>query len=252
MEEITSIKHPFFVQARECRTLQGQRKHSSFLVEEDLVLDLLTSSYSVTAIFFSDKRWEKELPPSIPSYKINQGMMKKLYPTGKTPTLVALCQQKALSLESFATKKCLVALEALQDPGNVGTMLRTCEAFGIEGAIIITEDVTQMYNRVTVKSARGSFFRQDFCLTSLKDFLSFAKKHSFSILSTSPHGDTLCKTSLTPSAPHIIVFGNETSGISAKMEEHTDTLVTIPMVGKIESLNVSVAAGIVLYSLTQQ
>ncbi len=245
MPSISSIKHPLFEELRSLRTIQGQQALSKFLVEEELIHDAIKAGYQIEHVFTVNKDLYSD---KVPHYQINQGMMRKVYSQGRPPKAVAVCRAKFASLEEFKKKQFLVILENIQDPGNLGTMLRTCEAFGVEGVIIIGNDLTHLYNRITVRSAMGALFRLQISQADQSIVEDFLKENNHELIVTSPHaGQALNKAQLK--RPVVVAFGNETDGVSPEMMKLATHAVSIPMAGSIESLNVAVCCGVVLYSL---
>lgn len=246
MIEIDSIKHPAFLQLRDLRTIKGQKNLNRYLVEEELITEAIEAGASVKQIFTTDP--SHPLFPSIEIYRINPGLMRKIYPQGRPPKSVAICEAHLNSLLSFEGKKSLVILEGIQDSGNLGTILRTCEAFGIEGVVIASNDLTHLYNRVTVRSSMGAIFRLSFCFANIGELSIFFKDHLYEVIATSPHAPEAIE-SICIQKPFAVMFGNETDGLTREMAKLANRQIAIRMVGKMESLNVAVACGIILHAL---
>jgi TrmH family RNA methyltransferase len=142
----------------------------------------------------------------------------------------------------------LLILDAIQDPGNVGTIVRTAAAFGVTATICLPGTV-DLWNAKVVRSAMGAQFHHS-CLVSTWDELdSFRRQQSISIWAADASGDPL--HGLRPPARLGIVVGNEGAGLSALSRAHAERLVALPLSRDVESLNVAVAAGILLYELRQ-
>lgn len=140
-------------------------------------------------------------------------------------------------------------LEDVQDPGNVGTLIRTADAAGFDG-VIISDKTADIYNAKTLRSMQGSHFHLPISRGNLLAVVNEAQSVGIPVLAT-----TLSTTSVSyktlPNLPHfLLVMGNEGQGISENMAEQADYLVHIPMAGQAESLNVAVAGGIVMFALT--
>lgn len=137
-------------------------------------------------------------------------------------------------------------LEDIQDPGNVGTILRTADAFGYD-TVLRTEKTASFWNDKVIRSSMGAIFRlrlEDVRTETLAVFRS----RGGAVYGTSPRGGY----PIRPTAKHILVLGNEAQGMSAAMCAQCDDVFSIPMPGRAESLNVAVAAGVLMYELTKE
>ena len=143
-----------------------------------------------------------------------------------------------------------IALDGIQDPGNLGTILRTVDSVGLT-QILVSKDTADCYNPKVVRSTMGAIFRVKVIeCENLEDTLKEIKKHKFSIITTSLQ----TKNSIydIKYRKDVIVIGNEANGISENIQKLADKKLKIPMIGKTESLNASVATGIILYEYVRQ
>lgn len=149
-------------------------------------------------------------------------------------------------------KSCtVVVLESLQDPTNVGAVLRIADAVGAF-AVLYTKGTADPYAPKAVRASAGSILRVPVLpIASVADAYPWLKKHGFQIVVTVPHGSENCFTA-TYNERVAIVVGNEARGVSTEAKTMADLLVTIPMVGRIPSLNVAVATGVLLYELLRR
>ena len=144
---------------------------------------------------------------------------------------------------NIVTSGLVVALDDIRDPGNLGTIIRLCDWFGIE-QIICSEQTVDVYNPKVVQATMGSISRVNISYVNLENYLL---KSDVPIFGTFMDGDTIYNTNLPNEA--IIVFGNEANGISENIEKIITQKITIPRFGKVqatESLNVATATAIVL------
>lgn len=144
----------------------------------------------------------------------------------------------------------IVILDQVQDPGNLGTILRTVDSIGLK-QIIVAPGCGDIFNPKVVRSTMGAIYRVKIIeIQEMQKTLDEIKKHKFKIVSTSLKTDkSIYDIKYTKSA---IVIGNEANGVSKEVIAASDELVKIPMIGKTESLNASVATGIVLYEYVRQ
>jgi len=140
----------------------------------------------------------------------------------------------------------LLVLDALQDPGNVGTIIRTAAAMGVTATFSLPGTV-DLWNAKVVRSGMGAHFHHP-CLSGTWDELdSFRRELGLSIWGADAAGESIER--LTPPPRLAIVVGNEGAGLSSLSRSHADRLVALPIAAPVESLNVAVAAGILLYAL---
>jgi TrmH family RNA methyltransferase len=144
--------------------------------------------------------------------------------------------------------KSYILLEDIQDPYNVGTIIRTADAAGIE-CIVTSSKTADIYNEKVLRGSMGSVFHVPIIQTdSLLEFVKVLKINRTLVIGTSLNGDSLW-THKPVTVPFAVVFGNESKGMSEEMLNLCDERYQIPIMGKAESLNVSVAAGIVIFDL---
>ena len=144
----------------------------------------------------------------------------------------------------------ILALDGIQDPGNLGTILRTADSIGLK-QIIVTKDTVDAFNSKVVRSTMGAIFRVKIIETpDLVQSIKEMRKHHFKLMVTSLQTDNSIYD--IEFNKKIIVIGNESNGVSKEIQDMADEKAKIPMLGKTESLNASVAAGIVMYEYVRQ
>lgn len=144
----------------------------------------------------------------------------------------------------------LILLDHLEDPHNLGAIIRTAEAAGVDG-IVIPKNRSVMVNATVVKTSAGAINNMKIALvTNLKQTIEFLKQKGFWIVGTDMEGTDFEK--IDYAGKIAIIIGNEGSGMSRLVKESCDFIAAIPMKGKINSLNASVAAGIMIYEAIKQ
>jgi len=159
--------------------------------------------------------------------------------------IVAVIQKEEVGLPELHQGKYLF-LEDVQDPGNVGTMIRTADAAGFTG-VIVSDKSADIYSLKTLRSMQGSHFHLPIYRMPLVSFVEEAKKSNLPILATTLSRESKDYRELSSLENFVLVMGNEGQGISSVMAESADQLVHIGMKGRAESLNVAVAAGILMF-----
>ena len=144
----------------------------------------------------------------------------------------------------------IVELDGIQDPGNLGTILRTIDSVGLN-QVIVSKKTADAYNPKVVRSTMGAIFRVNIIESeNLLNTLKNAKKHHYKIAATSLETNTTIYD--IDFNKKILVIGNEANGVSKEILDYADEKIKIPMLGKTESLNASVATGIVLYEYVRK
>ncbi|MCA9709342.1 MAG: NshR/TsnR family 23S rRNA methyltransferase, partial [Myxococcales bacterium] len=141
----------------------------------------------------------------------------------------------------------IVVLEGVSISGNVGAIVRTARALGAGGLVLLGDDPIDVYDRRLIRASRGHVFSLPVVACDTPALLGFCRQHGLGVLVTTPHADTPIERIATLPQRLAVVFGSEKRGCSAELLEAATLRVAIPMVPEVESLNVSAAAGIVLF-----
>jgi TrmH family RNA methyltransferase len=144
--------------------------------------------------------------------------------------------------------KC-VALVSPQDPGNVGTILRTLDAVDAD-ALFLLDGGVEPYHPTVVRSSMGTLFWKPVVQASFDEFVAWARSGNYQLIGTSAHGDVEYQTFI-PDLSWVLVLGNEQKGLSAVQTSACAVTVSLPMKGRVSSLNLAVAAGVLLYQFAQ-
>lgn len=247
IEEITSLKDERIQLAKSVNSQKGRIEKQKFLIEGVEAIDwAIDSEIRLDFILISNKLKEiEERYFHHTIYKASEGLLKKVTETNYIVPVIAIGNIKK---ETANSDFCIV-LDNLNDFGNIGTIVRTCHAFGI-GNIISTRPDFDLFQKKTVDASRGRVFS-----TNLKTFknpaetIKYLKEHDFQIVTTSPRGTQLQSLVKLKDKPVALVVGNETNGASEEFMNNADITVQIPMYSEVESLNVGVATGISIYEL---
>lgn len=164
--------------------------------------------------------------------------------------IMAIVEKEAENIEIDFTQDIIVVLDDVQDPGNLGTILRTIDSIGLT-QIIVSKGTADAYNAKVVRSTMGAIFRIKIIeVDNLKETIKKIKKHHFKLMVTSLQTENSIYN--IDFNKKIIVIGNEANGVSQEIQEMADERAKIPMLGRAESLNASIATGIVLYEYVRQ
>jgi RNA methyltransferase, TrmH family len=242
---IHSAKNPQVKQWKKLHTKKERENTGTYLVEGfHLVEEALKAENVVVELIISE---DVDIPPrmdygSIPVTQINKEVIKELSETETSQGIFAVCKQ---SNPEIAEAKSYLLLDAVQDPGNLGTIIRTADAAGID-AVIVGNGSVDIYNSKVLRSAQGSHFHLPIIRGDLSEWIHKLKVSNIPIYGTALENGTVY-SNVSPSDSFAIMLGNEGNGIQTELLNQTDQNLYIPIYGQSESLNVSVAAGILLY-----
>ena len=164
--------------------------------------------------------------------------------------IMAIIEKNAQNAKIDYTQDIIVVLDDVQDPGNLGTILRTVDSIGLN-QIIVSKGTADAFNSKVVRSTMGAIFRIKIIeVENLAQVIKEMRKHHFKLMVTSLQTENSIYD--IKFNKKIIVIGNEANGVSKEIQEMADEKAKIPMLGKTESLNASVAAGVVMYEYVRQ
>lgn len=246
MERITSLKNPKVQGWKALKERKGRRESGCFLVEGfKMVEEALASSFTVEAVL-AQEECLAALPahPDCPVYLLPAGVLAAVCDT-KTPQGVAAVVRMA---QRPAQGGRLIALDGVQDPGNVGTILRTADAAGLDGAIL-SEQCADVFGPKTLRATMGSVFRVPVSVTDdLPGCLRALRQEGYSVLSSQLDGEPFYRRDGVGER-FCLVIGSEGNGVSDAVKAEATHRLKLPMRGGAESLNAAVAAGIMMYDL---
>ncbi|MBP6016314.1 MAG: RNA methyltransferase [Candidatus Promineofilum sp.] len=193
---------------------------------------------------------EKAAAAHIPVYAVAAEVMASIADKDNPQGLLAVVGQQHARLDecSAVTHPWLVALVNPQDPGNVGTILRTIDAVGASGLVLL-EGGVDPYHPAAIRASMGTLFRVPVVSTSFTIFAGWARDQGYRIYGTSARGRSDYRQVGVYSAPLVLLLGSEREGLSAGQAAVCDDLLRLPMHGHVRSLNLAVAAGVFLYAM---
>ncbi len=166
--------------------------------------------------------------------------------------ILAIVRQRHINLEDEALKGFHfgMALVSPQDPGNVGTILRSLDAAGADGLFLLDGGVDS-YQPSSVRASMGTIFWKPIVEVSFEDFNRWRRAKGFDLIGSSAHAETDYRTFKRSSRPTILLMGNEQKGLSPEQMTACDASLSISMKGRASSLNLAVAAGILLFAIAE-
>lgn len=227
---------------------QKKYRKSAYLIEGwHLFEEAVQAGVTIEKIFALES-YRDQLAAFPQTVWVSEDILLDLADSQTPQGIVAVVQKEEVEEADFSQGKFLF-LEDVQDPGNVGTIIRTADAAGFTG-VIVSEKSADIYSLKTLRSMQGSHFHLPIYRMTSQALLEESKKAAIPVLATTLSKDSVDYRELPPIENFVLVMGNEGQGISPLMVESADQLVHISMKGQAESLNVAVAAGILIFHLS--
>jgi TrmH family RNA methyltransferase len=238
---------------RELRTKKGRRERKQFVVEGSTMLEEALAAGLVPVALYVIEQSIEALPASAAglgeTFLVPERAMAKLSLLETPPGILAVFAQPSSDLEELLGRgEALLLLAGVGDPGNAGTLLRTAEIFGMRGAIFTT-DAVEPFNPKVARATMGAIFRMKLALADPGEVADAARRHGFTIVAAE-RGGTPLPGFVFPKRS-LIAIGHERHGLAKSLPGY-DVAVGIPQRGEGESLNASIAGGIILYAFAQQ
>jgi TrmH family RNA methyltransferase len=252
---ITSLSNPQAKQIRALRQRKGRALSGLFVVEGlhpvgeaieagwdiDSILyapDVLTSSFANALLVHNASK----LQPV--SHEVMDALADKENPQG----ILAIVHQRRVALSEISQVRRAVGMVAPQDPGNVGTVLRTMDAVDAH-ALILVDGGVDPYHPTSVRASMGALFWKPVVQVSFAELLTWSGSHEMHLVGTSAHAEIDYRR-FAPVEPWLLLLGSEQKGLSPDRLAACEAAISLPMRGRASSLNLAVAAGILLYQFT--
>jgi len=248
MEKLSSRRNPLCQHIRNLGTDRSYRnKHGEFLCDgKKLLEEALKNDTTVTNVLTASLP-ELPLPLETRVYLCERSLINALSPLKNSQDTLFTCAMQASDADDYAPGT-HVLLDAVSDPGNVGAIIRTANAFGVNSVMLFGE-CADVYNPKTIRGTMGAIFRQKTVSMSLPS-LEALKNKGFVIIGSAPEsGGTIVTKASFDNA--IIAIGNEGRGLSEQIEKLCDDMVRIPIAPECESLNAAVAAAILIWEASK-
>ncbi len=179
---------------------------------------------------------------------VSEQVMELLANKDNPQGIMAVVHRKLTRLDDLKSVRVGAAVVSPQDPGNIGTILRTLDAVDAD-ALFLLDGGVDPYHPTSVRASMGTIFWKPIVQTSFNEFMDWSRRGGYQRIATSAHADQNY-LELKPASPWILVLGSEQKGLSAEQIKACDASVSMPMRGRASSLNLAVAAGVLLYQFT--
>ncbi|WP_010099082.1 TrmH family RNA methyltransferase [Ornithinibacillus scapharcae] len=242
---LTSVKNDKVKGWKKLHNRRDRMKSNTFLIEGfHLIEEAIASNWQIEEIIIKENVTVPEWVTSLPVVEVSENVFQHISQT-KTPQGIAA----VVHFKQFndITGDYVLLLDRIQDPGNLGTIIRTADAAGFD-AVILGEGTVDVYNDKVIRSTQGSIFHipviQDNLIERIDDLKNDGYRIWASALTNSKDYHSIKATSKIA-----LIMGNEGAGIQEQLLNMADEMIKIPIYGKAESLNVSIAAGILMYHI---
>lgn len=259
---ISSFSNPLIKKIRKLREKKYREEWDQFFVEgSKFVGEALTEKWAIDQVVYAPElikgnfgvRLLGQLKKKTKIFEeVTPEIFNHLVSKESIQGIAAVCRKRHLLIDSLKVEPgdLWIALDEVQDPGNLGTILRTSDSVGARG-IILLDHSTDQYDPAVIRASMGALFSQKIYACSLTEFEVWKRKNQIPVIGTSG-SSSVNYHSFMYTFPMVLLMGSERQGLSAEHLKVCDTVVKIPMVGKSDSLNLAIATGIVLYEIFNQ
>jgi TrmH family RNA methyltransferase len=259
MKQLTSAQNPFIKSLVQLQEKAKARKHSgTFLIEGLREIELaVKGNYELETILFlpelvTAQQISKLTNNQVGVIEISKEVYQKLAYRDTTEGILAVAKTKSLQLADLKLPKnpLILIMEAIEKPGNIGAVLRTCDAAKVD-AVLIANPKTDLYNPNIVRSSVGCLFTNQIATGTTEEIIDFLLKNKINFYSATLQNSTSYHTQ-NYTTPTALVVGTEATGLTQLWRQKATQNIIIPMQGEIDSMNVSVAAAILIFEAKRQ
>lgn len=237
---ITSINNQTIKELDKLKQKKYRDLEQKFLIEGEHLVEEAEKSGVLEKIILLEN---SEYPSKLEKIYVSKSVMKKLSSLDTPPNIIGVC--KMLSRKELGKK--VLLLDDIQDPGNLGTIIRSSVAFNVD-SIVMSLNTVDLYNPKVIRSTQGMIFKINLIKDDLGQVIEKLKSKNIPIYTTNVNGGENIKN-INSTDSYGLIMGNEGNGVKDEISTLADRKIYIPMNSKVESLNVSVAASILLYEL---
>jgi len=260
VKEVTSLANPIIKDIKALSLKKARDESRTFMAEGlKLVIDALDRGWTIRTLVYAKAGKGKPMVEKVAArtvaagglvLEVSEKVMSSITRRDNPQMVAAVFEQRWTALKDILPKgsETWIALDRVRDPGNLGTIIRTADAAGASGVILVG-DCTDPFSLETVRATMGSMFALPLVKTTPADFLKWKKSIDARLVATHLAGAVDYRTIDYKSKPVILMMGNEQSGLPDDLAEAADKLARIPQVGMADSLNLAVATGVMLFEV---
>jgi len=248
---IESAQNKIFKEAVSLKEKKFRDESGFFLVEGEKQVSEITKEWNIKYLLVSSA-YKRKTVENTTSFIISEKIFGRIVSAVTPQGIAAVVEKKKFDADEILRRNgFFVILEKISDPGNLGAIIRSADAFGAK-AVFVSSQSADIYSDKTMRSTMGSFFHLPVIAeVSMQEIIALMKKNKIPVLAASLNAKKML-SECNFSAKSAFIIGNESAGISAETEKSVDTLFKIEMPGKAESLNAAIAASIVMYEIADK
>lgn len=259
MEVISSTQNPKVKLLLQLQQKSSERRKAGLFVVEGRreLMHCLEAGFEIDTVFWCPSvevgtEPMPQLPEGVRVFEVSKAVYEKMAYRDSTEGIVAEVRTRLLALADLQLPESplVVVLERVEKPGNLGAVLRSADAAGVD-AVIVCDPLTDLYNPNLIRSSVGGIFSVPCVACTSEECIAFLKQRGIQIL-TAQLQDSHLYYDTDMRRPTAIVMGTEATGLTPQWRQAADAHIRIPMLGKIDSLNVSVSAAILMYEAVRQ
>ena len=258
VKEVTSLANPIVKDIKALMNKKAREETGSFIAEGlKLIIDALELGWTIRTLIYSKAAKGKPLVEKVAAKTVASGglvlevsekVMASIVRRDNPQMVAGVFEQRWRPLADVKPKKgeTYVALDRVRDPGNLGTIIRTADAVGASGVILVG-DCTDPFAVETVRATMGSVFAMPVSRVTVDEFIAWRKGAGVNVVATHLAGSVDYRTVDYAQKPVVVLMGNEQSGLPEELATKADTRVRIPQEGRADSLNLAIATAVMLY-----
>ena len=260
VKTISSLQNPFIKQLVQLKEKSKLRKQTGlFIIEGKREVSLaIKGNYTLETLYYYADLFSASEAAALEAYgidiiEISKPVYEKVAHRETTEGVIAVAKAKDLSLENLklsSENPLILVAESPEKPGNIGALLRTADAANID-AVIIVNPLTDFYNPNIIRSSVGGVFTVPLATGSTKEVIAYLKRNNISIYSAILQ-ESVPYDTIDYRTPSALVIGTESTGLTEEWRNDSTAKIRIPMEGKLDSMNLSVAAGILIFEAKRQ
>ena len=258
VKEVTSLANPIIKDIKALTDKKARQETGTFMAEGlKLVIDAIELGWTIRTLVYAKAAKGKPLVDQMAArtvaagglvLEVNEKVLSSITRRDNPQMVVGIFDQRWKALKDIRPKpgETYVALDRVRDPGNLGTIIRTADAAGASGVIMVGE-TTDPFSLETVRATMGSVFAVPVTHASVDEFLAWKKVAGVSVVATHLAGAVDYRTIDYKKKPVVLLMGNEQSGLPEALASQADALARIPQQGRADSLNLAVATAVMLF-----
>jgi TrmH family RNA methyltransferase len=258
VKEVTSLANPIIKDIKGLSQKKGREETGTFMAEGlKLVIDALELGWAITTLVYAKNAKDKPLVTKVAArtvaagglvLEVSEKVLSAITRRDNPQMVVGVFKTKWRPLSDIrpAANETYIALDRVRDPGNLGTIIRTADAAGASGVILVGE-CTDPFSLETVRATMGSVFALPVTRATPEEFLAWKKGAGVSVVATHLAGAVDYRTVDYKKKPVVVLMGNEQQGLPDQLAKEADQLARIPQAGLADSLNLAVATAVMLF-----